>query len=78
MTRWELPTATTTYTVVATELGLELAHWGRPVRVVPPRGTFETAADIAPLELVAAIPTAIVFFAFQKQFVSGLLVGSNK
>jgi alpha-galactosidase len=54
VTRWELPTATTTYTVVATELGLELAHWGRPVRVVPPQGTFETAADIAPLELAAA------------------------
>jgi len=28
--------------------------------------------------LVAAIPTAIMFFAFQKHFVSGLLVGSNK
>jgi len=28
--------------------------------------------------VIAAIPTAIVFFAFQKQFVSGLLVGSNK
>jgi multiple sugar transport system permease protein len=27
---------------------------------------------------LAAIPTAIVFFAFQRQFVSGLLVGSNK
>ncbi|WP_460979296.1 carbohydrate ABC transporter permease, partial [Pseudactinotalea suaedae] len=33
---------------------------------------------IAAGSLVAAIPTAIVFFAFQKQFVSGLLVGSNK
>ncbi|MDY0911570.1 MULTISPECIES: carbohydrate ABC transporter permease [Rathayibacter] len=28
--------------------------------------------------VVAAIPTAIVFFAFQKQFVSGLMVGSSK
>ena len=28
--------------------------------------------------LIAAIPTAIVFFAFQKHFVSGLLVGANK
>jgi multiple sugar transport system permease protein len=28
--------------------------------------------------LVAAVPTAIVFFLFQKQFVSGLLVGANK
>jgi multiple sugar transport system permease protein len=28
--------------------------------------------------LVAAVPTAVVFFVFQKQFVSGLLVGSNK
>lgn len=28
--------------------------------------------------LVAAVPTAIVFFIFQKQFVSGLLVGSDK
>jgi multiple sugar transport system permease protein len=33
---------------------------------------------IAAASLVAAIPTAIVFFIFQKQFVSGLLVGSNK
>jgi len=24
------------------------------------------------------VPTTIVFFAFQKQFVSGLLVGANK
>ena len=28
--------------------------------------------------LIAAIPTAIVFFAFQKHFVSGLLVGASK
>lgn len=28
--------------------------------------------------LIAAIPTAIVFFAFQRHFVSGLLVGSSK
>ena len=28
--------------------------------------------------LIAAIPTTIVFFAFQKHFVSGLLVGVNK
>lgn len=33
---------------------------------------------IAAGSLVAAVPTAIVFFLFQKQFVSGLLVGSNK
>ncbi len=33
---------------------------------------------IAAASLVAAIPTAVVFFLFQKQFVSGLLVGSNK
>jgi multiple sugar transport system permease protein len=33
---------------------------------------------IAAGSLVAAVPTAIVFFAFQKQFVSGLLVGANK
>jgi len=33
---------------------------------------------IAAGAVVAAIPTAIVFFAFQKHFVSGLLVGSNK
>ncbi|HYH33485.1 MAG TPA: alpha-galactosidase [Pseudonocardia sp.] len=54
MSRWELPTASTTYVVVATDLGLELAHWGRPVRVAVPRGVFETPADIAPLELAAA------------------------
>ncbi|PSL08490.1 carbohydrate ABC transporter membrane protein 2 (CUT1 family) [Haloactinopolyspora alba] len=28
--------------------------------------------------VLAAIPTAVVFFAFQKHFVSGLLVGANK
>ncbi len=28
--------------------------------------------------LIAAIPTAVVFFAFQKHFVSGLLVGASK
>ena len=33
---------------------------------------------VAAGSVLAAIPTAIVFFAFQKQFVSGLLVGSNK
>jgi len=33
---------------------------------------------IAAGSLVAAVPTAIVFFAFQRHFVSGLLVGSNK
>jgi len=33
---------------------------------------------IAAGSLIAAIPTTIVFFAFQRQFVSGLLVGVNK
>ena len=33
---------------------------------------------IAAGSLIAAIPTTIVFFAFQKHFVSGLLVGVNK
>lgn len=33
---------------------------------------------IAAGALVAAVPTAVVFFIFQKQFVSGLLVGSDK
>ncbi|MDQ0614930.1 ABC-type glycerol-3-phosphate transport system permease component [Microbacterium sp. W4I4] len=28
--------------------------------------------------VIAAIPTAIVFFVFQKQFVSGLAIGSGK
>jgi multiple sugar transport system permease protein len=28
--------------------------------------------------LIAAVPTTIVFFAFQRHFVSGLLVGANK
>ncbi|GAA5130446.1 alpha-galactosidase [Pseudonocardia adelaidensis] len=54
MTDWELPTATSAYVVRATDAGPVLAHWGRPVRVVPPRGTFETPADIAPLEFAAA------------------------
>jgi multiple sugar transport system permease protein len=33
---------------------------------------------IAAGSLVAAVPTAIVFFAFQRHFVSGLLVGTGK
>jgi multiple sugar transport system permease protein len=33
---------------------------------------------VAAGSVLAAIPTAIVFFAFQRQFVSGLLVGSSK
>ena len=33
---------------------------------------------LAAAALMAAVPPAIVFFAFQKQFVSGLLVGANK
>jgi multiple sugar transport system permease protein len=33
---------------------------------------------VAAGSLIAAIPTAIVFFMFQKQFVSGLLVGASK
>lgn len=33
---------------------------------------------IAAASLVAAVPPAVVFFIFQKQFVSGLLVGANK
>ena len=33
---------------------------------------------VAAGSLIAAIPTAIVFFMFQKHFVSGLLVGANK
>ena len=33
---------------------------------------------VAAGSVIAAIPTAIVFFAFQRQFVSGLLVGSSK
>nr|WP_269779256.1 carbohydrate ABC transporter permease [Propioniciclava soli] len=33
---------------------------------------------LAAASLMAAVPPALVFFAFQKQFVSGLLVGANK
>lgn len=33
---------------------------------------------LAAAALMAAIPPAVVFFAFQKQFVSGLLVGTSK
>jgi multiple sugar transport system permease protein len=33
---------------------------------------------VAAASLIAAVPTAIVFFAFQKHFVSGLLMGSTK
>jgi multiple sugar transport system permease protein len=33
---------------------------------------------VAAASLIAAVPTAIVFFAFQRHFVSGLLMGSSK
>jgi len=33
---------------------------------------------VAAASIVAAVPTAIVFFAFQRHFVSGLLMGSGK
>jgi multiple sugar transport system permease protein len=33
---------------------------------------------VAAASLIAAVPTAIVFFAFQRHFVSGLLMGSTK
>lgn len=33
---------------------------------------------VAAASVIAAVPTAIVFFAFQKHFVSGLLMGSSK
>jgi len=33
---------------------------------------------VAAASIVAAVPTAIVFFAFQRHFVSGLLMGSTK
>ena len=33
---------------------------------------------VAAASVIAAVPTAIVFFAFQRHFVSGLLVGSSK
>ena len=33
---------------------------------------------VAAASMIAAIPTAIVFFTFQRHFVSGLLMGSNK
>jgi multiple sugar transport system permease protein len=33
---------------------------------------------VAAASVIAAVPTAIVFFAFQRHFVSGLLMGSTK
>lgn len=43
------------------------------------QGGFSTSWNVLAAGcLVAALPTAVVFFAFQKHFVSGLLVGSNK
>lgn len=43
------------------------------------QGGFSTSWNVLAAGcLVAAVPTAVVFFIFQKQFVSGLLVGSNK
>jgi multiple sugar transport system permease protein len=33
---------------------------------------------VAAASVIAAVPTAIVFFAFQRHFVSGLLMGSSK
>lgn len=43
------------------------------------QGGYTTSWNVvAAGSLIAAVPTTIVFFAFQKHFVSGLLVGSNK
>lgn len=43
------------------------------------QGGFTTSWNvIAAGSLIAAVPTTIVFFAFQRHFVSGLLVGANK
>ena len=43
------------------------------------QGGFTTSWNVvAAGSLIAAVPTTIVFFAFQRHFVSGLLVGSNK
>jgi multiple sugar transport system permease protein len=43
------------------------------------QGGYTTAWNVvAAGSLIAAIPTTIVFFAFQRHFVSGLLVGANK
>ena len=33
---------------------------------------------VAAASVIAAVPTAIVFFAFQRHFVSGLAIGSIK
>lgn len=43
------------------------------------QGGYTTAWNVvAAGSLIAAVPTTIVFFAFQRHFVSGLLVGANK
>jgi multiple sugar transport system permease protein len=43
------------------------------------QGGYTTSWNIvAAGSLIAAVPTTIVFFAFQRHFVSGLLVGANK
>ncbi|MQA82386.1 MAG: ABC transporter permease subunit [Streptosporangiales bacterium] len=43
------------------------------------QGGYSTSWNVvAAGSIVAVIPPAVVFFMFQKQFVSGLLVGSNK
>ena len=43
------------------------------------QGGYASAWDVvAAGSLIAAVPTAIVFFMFRKQLVSGLLVGANK
>jgi len=43
------------------------------------QGGYTTSWNVvAAGSLIAAVPTTIVFFAFQRHFVSGLLVGANK
>jgi len=43
------------------------------------QGGYTTSWNVvAAGSLIAAVPTTIVFFAFQRHFVSGLLVGSSK
>ncbi|WP_232666323.1 alpha-galactosidase [Pseudonocardia sp. TRM90224] len=58
MSRYELRTARSVYVVAEAPEGLVLEHWGDPARVPERpsvrRASFETAADVAPLEYAAA------------------------
>lgn len=68
-----------TYLLAHSAAAVSAGAGGVPPALLNLQGGYASAWNVvAAGSLLAAVPTAIVFFMFQKQFVSGLLVGANK